>query len=346
MKKLALLLPVICGGFLLFSFPCQAQTSPVNPIKQLARQITKGKKNERQKTKAIFDWIANNIAYDVALSDKISAGKKKYSRLKVPPATTVAQYRKDYNEALVKLVLKRKKAICDGYSRLFKTLCDYSGIEANIISGVAKGSLDSKPDSHAWNGVKLGGKWYLLDPTWASGYVNLGDVFVKKYNDFYYLTDPEKLVVDHLPNELKWTLLDKKKSLELFSASPVKTSNVFAQGNLVDFYPKGKTVKPNKDDILEIWFEFKSDPDKKIINVMEAQIETLGTMSGLSNAQIDSAAKVNLDIMRRIPKTRIIDRKVVGNKVHLFIKLLTPRPERILVYIDNAFPSLEYKVGQ
>ncbi len=49
-------------------------------------------------------------------------------------------------------------AVCEGYARTFELFMDIFGIE-NI-------RVDSLPDNHAWNLVKLSGEWYLVDCTW------------------------------------------------------------------------------------------------------------------------------------------------------------------------------------
>lgn len=50
-------------------------------------------------------------------------------------------------------------AICEGYSKAFKLLCDRSGIPCEIIGG----TVDGEP--HMWNYVQLGGSYYLVDAT-------------------------------------------------------------------------------------------------------------------------------------------------------------------------------------
>jgi len=60
--------------------------------------------------------------------------------------------------------------VCEGYSRAFKILCDYEGIECVPVSGLGNGG------AHMWNYVKVtdeetddvnkNGKWYGIDVTW------------------------------------------------------------------------------------------------------------------------------------------------------------------------------------
>lgn len=50
-------------------------------------------------------------------------------------------------------------AICEGYAKAFKLLCDRSGIPCEIIGGTVEG------EPHMWNYVQLGGSYYLVDAT-------------------------------------------------------------------------------------------------------------------------------------------------------------------------------------
>jgi len=52
------------------------------------------------------------------------------------------------------------RAVCEGYSKAFKLLCDRAGIPCYTVYGVANG------ESHSWNHVELEGEWYLVDCTW------------------------------------------------------------------------------------------------------------------------------------------------------------------------------------
>lgn len=49
------------------------------------------------------------------------------------------------------------KAVCAGYSSIFKEAMDRLGIECDIIN---------EPRVHTWNAIKFGDKWYPLDLTW------------------------------------------------------------------------------------------------------------------------------------------------------------------------------------
>lgn len=50
---------------------------------------------------------------------------------------------------------------CEGYAKSIQYLCDLTGIESTVVVGT-----NESGDSHAWNVVKVDGKWYNLDTTW------------------------------------------------------------------------------------------------------------------------------------------------------------------------------------
>lgn len=74
------------------------------------------------------------------------------------------------------------KAGCEGYSKAFQLLASASGFECELITGVT-----DEGENHAWNQVKVGGKWCNIDITWADhdeeDYVCM-DYFLVNDDDF------------------------------------------------------------------------------------------------------------------------------------------------------------------
>ncbi len=52
------------------------------------------------------------------------------------------------------------KALCEGYARAFKLLCNKAGIECDLIVGYAEDT------GHMWNSVNIDGKHSFVDVTW------------------------------------------------------------------------------------------------------------------------------------------------------------------------------------
>lgn len=51
-----------------------------------------------------------------------------------------------------------------------------------------------------------------------------------RFDDFYFLTDPEEFIDSHFPDEEKWQLLDTPITLEEFERKVFKTSAFFTMG--------------------------------------------------------------------------------------------------------------------
>src|SRR5213594_3421564 len=143
-------------------------TSPVTLAKLLTASDTTG----HQKVKSIFKWVTDNIAYNVkSFQNRIRTSSTDYWLEEDDDTSAVL---KPLNERVAEIVLKRRTAVCDGYARLFKTLCDYAGIRCEIITGYAKINTNrigvQYRSNHKWNAVFIDSNWCLLDATWASGY--------------------------------------------------------------------------------------------------------------------------------------------------------------------------------
>lgn len=53
--------------------------------------------------------------------------------------------------------------VCEGYAKGFKVLCDQLGIPCVLIGGTVV--QNNVREGHMWNGVQIGGRWYLVDAT-------------------------------------------------------------------------------------------------------------------------------------------------------------------------------------
>lgn len=154
---------------------------------EIAGYINANFKTENDKIRAVFYWTASNISYDV-------------KNMLADNSTETSQ------EKIVK-TLKTKKGVCIHYAEVFNELSKKAGIESYIISGYTKqnGKIDNL--SHAWCAAKIENKWYLFDPTWGSGSVNNGR-FVKRINNYFFKTEPEKIITSHIPFDYLWQFLN------------------------------------------------------------------------------------------------------------------------------------------
>lgn len=190
-----------------------AQKAPrevTHDLNLLADYLVRGASSDIEKARAIYVWITHHIKYDY---QAYKNGNKRINRNNLD-------------------VLRRQKAVCYGYSTLFKALCEEMEVEAELISGYSWDTLTSteNPDEpdHAWNAVKIDTIWYLLDATWGSSTLDRKNTFLKNDNQDYFLVDPKSFILSHLPQDPMWQLLDCPIGLNTFFSERVKMAAVLA----------------------------------------------------------------------------------------------------------------------
>lgn len=160
------------------------QATTATSTRQLAQRLTANVATQREKAHAIYTWITTHVSYDQRLYTQSAL-------VRVEPAA----------------VLREGKTICEGYARLFNELCAQSGIESVKVVGVTKGG-GVATERHAWNLVKLDGKWVEVDATWGSSF----------HTDFYFATDPTLFQYTHYAQAAAQQLAPVRMSPAQFAA--------------------------------------------------------------------------------------------------------------------------------
>ena len=238
-------------------------TTPLS-VSQLSRELTKGLTSDREKVKAIFYWITENISYTVRTP--VSRSRKAPFLANDPDDTSLVLRPLDERVALN--VLRKGTAVCDGYSRLFKILCEYAGIEARVITGYARTGPNrigrSLHVNHTWNAVYFDSSWHLLDATWSSGYIDRLGYFVRQYDDHYFLTPPRNFIRDHYPEDLRWSLMESPPLLEEFRNGPFRYS-AFNKAKIQVFRPIRGIIVADSGDTVTV--ELEEVADKKTVRL-------------------------------------------------------------------------------
>jgi hypothetical protein len=226
---------------------------------KLAELINKDFKSENDKARAIYRWIALNIAYDVKA---FYQGQKVVTYSYSTPEEKEKK-EKEYLQGMVAEVLKKKKAVCEGYSTLFKTLCDLTKVECVVIQGFSKVFEDDiaktpKVSDHSWNAVKIDNKWKLIDVTWGAGSVDYSKkIFVPKFTDVYFFTEPELFFLKHFPENKDWLFVNK--SLQNFVEQPLYYSDI-SLGDITTIKPDKGIIKVKPKEKIEFKWKTKLNP--------------------------------------------------------------------------------------
>jgi hypothetical protein len=174
-------------------------------ISEITKPLTESLSTDHEKFRAIFRWITENIEYNKS-AGSLAEGDK---------------------------IIRKNKAVCQGFSNLLKEMCESVNIPCDVVVGYTKTEPKDinrklKKTDHAWNTVKLYGKEYLVDVTWATSKYNVySRRFMKEFDEYYFLTPPEKFILDHFPKDKKYQLLEKPHKAKQFISTPVYYTDYF-----------------------------------------------------------------------------------------------------------------------
>lgn len=156
-------------------------------IERAAKLATADLENDYDKARAIHEYVANLIHYDLDYANHLS------------PSTYVT----------AEEVFDKEIAVCEGYSNLTIALLRSVGIPAIFVEGYALGingnasdwdRVDKTSSNHAWVEAYVDGRWIVMDPTWDSKNTFEGGKKTEMKSDFYRFFDmsPEMLASTHL----------------------------------------------------------------------------------------------------------------------------------------------------
>ena len=106
----------------------------MNNVKRVAAETVDDSMSDIEKAKALHDWVCENTVYDGENEDALG-------------------------NHVDSAVFMDGVAVCEGYAMAYDLLLHEVGIQSAYVC----------TKDHAWNLVKLGGKWFHADTTWDDG---------------------------------------------------------------------------------------------------------------------------------------------------------------------------------
>jgi transglutaminase/protease-like cytokinesis protein 3 len=222
-------------------------------LKQLSDKLTTPLATEQEKFRAIYRWICNNIDNDYTLFKK-----NKHKREKLKDADELKKWNTKFAAVVFQTLLRKHKTVCTGYAYLVKEMAYHAGLPCVVINGYGRTAQANIGGpgiaNHSWNAVQIHNKWYLCDATWSSGAVDPEKaLFVKKYNDAYFLPDPSLFVRNHYPLDSAWILLQDKPTLQAFLTRPLIYSAIFRY-KIDQLFPETFLITAAKEETVSFQF--------------------------------------------------------------------------------------------
>lgn len=205
----------------------------LNNLTDLVFKLTDGLNTDVERFRAMFVWVCSNITNNYSLYTKNSRKRKRY----INNPVLLENWNTEFKKEIFKKLLEEQSTICTGYAYLMKEMANIANIECEIVHGYGKTSTMNietiTEPNHSWNAVKLNDKWYLCDPTWASGLID-PDTFQFKFEfkEGLFLPSPDLFVMNHFPVDNQWMLLSEKQpTFEMFLEAPLIYNKAYAKLN-------------------------------------------------------------------------------------------------------------------
>ncbi|MEZ4792177.1 MAG: transglutaminase domain-containing protein [Gelidibacter sp.] len=238
-------------------------------LPQLVRKLTSELPTEVEKFRAIYKWVCSNIANDYGLYEKNMRKRQRFKNDSLKLKTWNEKFRKQSFQTMI----EHHRAICTGYAYLVKEMSSLANIQCEVVHGFARTSTINVETldipNHSWNAVELNGKWYLCDPTWASGIPNASTFrFEFNYNDGFFLANPELFAINHYPIDKKWLLIEKETpTFENFLEAPILYGKAYANLNSYS-EPKKMHNTVQKHEVISFKCELQKPANPEDISLM------------------------------------------------------------------------------
>lgn len=225
-------------------------------LPDLAQKLTTGLTTDVERFRAIFKWVCSNVSNDYKLYSKNKRKRKRFQN----DSLQLKEWNTKFTKIVFKKLRKQRKTLCTGYAYIIKELAKYANIRCKMIHGFARTSTidveELNTSNHSWNAVQLNGKWYLCDPTWASGIPDAAsNVFQFDFNSGLFLTNPSIFAINHFPADPKWLLLDEHQpTFTMFLEAPILYGDAYLYFDSHEAPKKMHTILKKNETVT---FKFK-----------------------------------------------------------------------------------------
>jgi transglutaminase/protease-like cytokinesis protein 3 len=181
--------------------------SVTRTVETFANYLSLTCKSDEEIARTLYSWLGINMYYDLDLIE-----------------TPQEYYTTDDN---VKKTLVTRRGVCQNYADVFTAVLSRLKIPVFNVPGYTKtnNQIDTTA-GHVWNAVKLKQNWYLFDPTWGGGYVRF-ERYHKRFSMKYCMASPDSMILDHMPYDPVWELMEYPVKHDEFLDGKTKGSSYF-----------------------------------------------------------------------------------------------------------------------
>lgn len=238
----------------------------MSKTKDIVAKVIKPGMSDLEKELALHDYLVFNTVYDYEnyMSDTVSD-----------------EAHQPYG------VLVNKVAVCDGFARTMQILLDMVGIESEFVHGSSEG--DRGWNGHAWNIVKIDGKYYHLDVTYNNIDKDNAEIENDSITHTYFNISDRQMSVDHKWDKNAYPSCDidsdfysriselrKDRIIDGDTAYYLDRTGSIVKINLVDFTTSKLSTKKAKKIVLSDGYIYYIVSDKSENGIYKLRTDRTG----------------------------------------------------------------------
>lgn len=226
------------------------------------------KKSAFLKSVALHNILVKAVKYDYEAAAAVTSND--------------TQAKKEYADSFTAYgAFVRRKAVCSGYSKAFKILCDHYGIDCFVALGEHINSDGSIGERHAWNIIRIGTSYIHIDTTWDATFSQKSDAL---RFDFFGMTDSEC----KLQRKYSGYPAANDNTLNYFYSTKRLINN---PTELKDFFAKAQKEKPDTiyfklNNARNLTPEARAKIDELIHNNMSKILASGGYYTQVENTEL------------------------------------------------------------
>lgn len=177
------------------------------------------------------------------------------------------------------------RAVCEGYAEAYQYLLQLAGLQSFIVTGTSANPSTGRPEGHAWNIVRVDGRYYHVDLTWDDQGETIFYAYFNKTDD--------AIKADHVISDTVYELpVCRSEEADYFTVNGGKMGDFDAEA-------VGTAIK-NGGGKARIYV---TGNRQEFINAFIANIRTVGEYAGVSGGFSYGYSALGNEIIFTVLKT-------------------------------------------
>lgn len=258
-------------------------------IKTLSNEIGEDFQDQNNLIRAIYIFLASKMKYDLDFGNE---------SFRIRSAAKTKEEQNKITDSELERALRLRKGVCWENAYLFKQLCYYQGIEAEVIPGMRRMDDESPPlpkYNHVYNVVELYGEKKFIDCTFPPP-----SVYDKSIYDRYYLIEPEEFIYLCYPEDKRKQYLDKPLTYFQFRNLPLASDDKLLL-KVKNVYPKVSKIRAKQGQKTSLSLELGriNSLDEVFVLVNNRNVEGVEVTKSRININVNIKPNDSVMVMGR-----------------------------------------------